>query len=91
MIRPDLFDLSYVQVAEPTPLGIIGLDVRETPFGATVSLPLGVTAQLSVPISGRRTLVRVNGKVAKGQLTEDDTRLVINLGGGTAYSVTTSQ
>jgi alpha-L-rhamnosidase len=88
MIRPDLFDLTHLKVVEPTPLGIISLDVRAPAFSTTINLPAGMTAQLSVPISAGQTSVVVNGRVTKGVPAEGNTRLIISLAGGTQYSVT---
>ena len=87
MIRPDLFDLTHLKVAEPTPLGIIGLDVRAPVFSAAIDVPGGMTVQLSVPLSVGQTSVLVNGRAVRGMPAEGGTRLIINLAGGAQYSV----
>jgi len=88
MIRPDLFDLTHLKVAEPTPLGIITVDVRAPIFSTIIELPSGMTAQLSVPISAGQKNLAVNGLVVKGTPAEGGTRLIISLEGGAQYTVT---
>ncbi len=54
-IRPDLMGLKFARGAEPTPHGLLQVDV--TPERTIVDLPEGVTALVSVPGSA----VKVNG------------------------------
>jgi len=88
MIRPDLFDLTRLRVAEPTPLGIIDLDVRAPQFLMKVDLPAGMVAQLSIPVSSGQNRVLLNGRVRTGTMAEGGTRLIISVVGGSQYEVT---
>ena len=80
-IRPDLVDLQWARGAEPTPQGLIRVDYRKGVGGLTaeIDLPQGVTGKISVPVRAGQTSVTVNGKLVKGSLTENGSRLVLRL------------
>lgn len=84
-IRPDLFDLTHVKVAEPTPRGIINLDVTSPTFSMALELPAGMTAQLSIPVPVGQTRVLLNGRMVTGMPAEGGTRLIVNVLGGAQY------
>ncbi|QHN02959.1 Bacterial alpha-L-rhamnosidase [Granulicella sp. WH15] len=76
-IRPDLVDLTWAKGAEPTPHGLLKVDVRKN-AGVTaiaVDVPEGVAARVSVP----GTQATVNGKAAVATSAEGGTRTVVML------------
>ena len=52
-IRPDLVGLDWAQGAEPTPHGLLKVDVRKSGGAMTIAVdvPEGVVARVSVPVS----------------------------------------
>ena len=72
-IRPDLMGLKYARGAEPTPYGLLKVDV--TPERTIVDLPEGVTASVSVP----GTAVKVNGAEGGNGVVSGETRTSIKL------------
>jgi len=88
LIRPDLAGLTWARGAEPTPHGPIKVDYRAaTDFEATIELPDGVDAQVSVPVSRGTTAIEVNGQQTSGTSAEDGVRLVIHLDRAGTYKL----
>jgi len=51
-IRPDLVDLKWAQGGEPTPRGILKVDIRkDNGYKTTIDLPPGTIARVSLPVS----------------------------------------
>ena len=87
-IRPDLMGLEWARGAEPTPHGLIKVDLRRASgLEATLDVPDGVDAQVSVPVTKGETSVEVNGQATTGTPAEDGTRLVIHLTRAGTYKV----
>jgi alpha-L-rhamnosidase len=85
-LRPDLEDLQWARGGVSTPHGLLKVEVRKKGVSSetVVELPEGVTAQLSVPVTGG---VRVNGKTVQSILVEDGSRRVVTLSGAGRYVV----
>jgi alpha-L-rhamnosidase len=85
-IRPDLVDLSWARGAEPTPTGLLKVDVRRYASGLVVSidLPEGVVARVSVPAV---SAVTVNGKTEQAVHAKEGTRMVVTLSHEGHYDV----
>ncbi|MGH9523201.1 MAG: alpha-L-rhamnosidase C-terminal domain-containing protein [Terriglobales bacterium] len=80
-IRPDLIDLSYARGGVPTPHGPITVDYRGAQkLNANITLPAGVQAEVSFPVSVRAA-VMVNGRAMQGKSSEEGTRSVLTLQG----------
>jgi hypothetical protein len=80
-IRPDLAGLEWARGAEPAPHGLIKVDYRASEhFEATIELPEGVDAEVSVPVKQGELSVEVNGQSVPGTSSEGGTRLLIHLG-----------
>jgi hypothetical protein len=87
-IRPDLAGLEWARGAEPTPHGLIKADCRSSDhFEATIELPEGVDADVSVPVKQGELAVEVNGQSLVGQAVEGGTRLLIHLGQAGVYKL----
>jgi hypothetical protein len=84
-IRPDLIGLSYARGAEPTPRGLLKVDV--TPLEIIVDIPEGVTATVSVPIANLSAKVLVNGIAEPTLLSEANTRAVVTLAQAGHYTL----
>ncbi|MDP9051195.1 MAG: alpha-L-rhamnosidase [Acidobacteriota bacterium] len=78
-IRPDLVDLRWAKGAEPTPHGLLKVDVRKNGTATTIAVdvPEGVLARVSVPVSSK--WVTVNGALASSVPTEGGTRAIVTL------------
>jgi hypothetical protein len=78
-IRPDLVDLDWAKGAEPTPHGLLKVDVRKKggAVAITVDVPEGVVARVSVPVASATPYVSVNGRAANSTSTENGTRAVV--------------
>jgi hypothetical protein len=77
-IRPDLVDLDWAKGGEPTPHGLLMVDVRKN--GAIiVDVPEGVVARVLVPAASAKAQVTVNGSAAKSTAAENGTRAVVTL------------
>ena len=85
-IRPDLLDLEWAKGAEPTPRGLLGVDVKKAGAGYTtvIELPAGTEARVSVPGTGR---VMVNGKAAAAAPGKERGRSVVVLKTAGQYSI----
>ncbi len=79
-IRPDLIDLGWVQGGEPTPRGMLKVEIRkENGLKTTVDLPPGTIARISLPVSTAGAPVTVNGEKQNGETTENGSRVIIVL------------
>jgi hypothetical protein len=80
-IRPDLCDLQWARGSEPCPQGAINVDYQhhESDFKASIELPEGVTAQVSMPVDRGESTVQVDGRPVVGVPSEDGTRLTVPL------------
>jgi hypothetical protein len=80
-IRPDLADLSWAKGAEPTPHGLLKVDVRRdaSKVAVTVDVPEGVVAKVAVPVTSASAHVLVNGKAQKAVAAENGTRMIVTL------------
>lgn len=88
-IRPDLIDLQWAQGAEPTPHGLIALELKEQQQGTGIALdlPAGVDAQVLVPIMQSSAKIYVNGAVVRSTLVEKNQRASIHLDHAGHYMV----
>jgi len=72
-IRPDLAGLQWARGAEPTPRGLIRVDVR--PNALTVVLPPGTRATVQLPFPADSGEVRLNGQPLPSSLRRDAGRV----------------
>jgi hypothetical protein len=80
VIRPDLVDLKWARGQEPTPHGLLKVDLRnQNGMVAAIDLPSGVHATVLFPISKGAESVTVNGAPRKGGLVENGSRMAITL------------
>jgi hypothetical protein len=88
-IRPDLVDLQWAKGAEPTPKGLLQVDVRKGTTGVetAIDVPEGVVARVSVPVSSSNAQVIVNGKVETATVAENSTRKIVTLSSSGHYNV----
>ena len=81
-IRPDLVDLDWAKGAEPTPHGLLKVDVRKGADGGmavAVDVPEGVVARVAVPIWSPTLHVMVNGGIARTEPAENGARAAVVL------------
>jgi hypothetical protein len=86
-IRPDLAGLQWVRGQEPTPRGVIKIDLKSTGqasassgLDAAIDLPSDTEATVSMPVSQRNsTAVLVNGRSLGGNPSEGGTRSLVRL------------
>jgi alpha-L-rhamnosidase len=79
-IRPDLTDLEWARGAQPTPHGLLKVDLKKAPaLTASIDLPSGVEATVLFPVSGGADHVMVNGAAKPGAPAENGTRLAVTL------------
>ncbi len=77
-LRPDLAGLAWARGTEPTPHGLIVIDLK--PAQTTVTLPAGIELSVLVPISPGHSSILLNGKsVTPGPLSEDSMRATVVL------------
>jgi len=76
-IRPDLVGLEWAKGGEPTPHGLLKVDVRKSAI--VVDVPEGVVARVLVPVASATTKVTVNGGAANGTTAEGGARMVVTL------------
>ncbi len=80
IIRPDLIDLKWARGQEPTPHGLLKIDLRdEHGLHAAIDLPEGVHATVLFPVARGAKSVVINGSARQGEPAEDGTRLAIAL------------
>ncbi|MGA7886594.1 MAG: alpha-L-rhamnosidase C-terminal domain-containing protein [Acidobacteriaceae bacterium] len=82
-IRPDLLDLAWARGAEPTPRGLLRVDLSETrgehSLQLAVDLPPGIRATVLYPVQAGANTVLVNGKAIQGTPAENGARIAIVL------------
>ncbi len=79
-IRPDLAGLAWAKGAEPTPHGLLKVDLRQDQGLQTViDLPADEVATVLVPVEHAGQKVLVNGKVVEAQPAEDGARAAVTL------------
>ncbi len=80
-VRPDLVGLDWAKGAEPTPHGLLKVDVRKSGGGVAIAVdvPEGVVARVSVPVSSATARVTVDGAAAATTPAENGARAVIAL------------
>ncbi len=85
-IRPELVDLAWAKGGEPTPHGLLKVDVKKDGVGMKISVdvPQGVVARVLVPGSS----AMVNGAAAKGVPAEHGGRTAVVLDHAGHYEVT---
>jgi hypothetical protein len=93
-IRPDLAGLAWARGAVPTPHGLIKVDYRQAAdsFHATIDMPAGVTAKVSIPLcggGGSPISLIMNGSPISGVPDEGGTRTTISLTGKGKYEFAT--
>jgi alpha-L-rhamnosidase len=80
VIRPDLVDLKWARGQEPTPHGLLKVDLRDDGgMQAAIDLPEGVRATVLFPIAKGADHVLVNGVPRQGTTAEDGARMAITL------------
>jgi alpha-L-rhamnosidase len=80
IIAPDLMGVAWANGAEPTPTGLLKVDVRqEKAMTVTVEIPEGVVADVVIPIVSKNGEVSVNGKTQHVKASEDGTRGFVTL------------
>jgi alpha-L-rhamnosidase len=88
VIRPDLVDLKWARGQEPTPHGLLKVDLRdEGGMRAAIDLPEGVRATVLFPIAKGADHVLVNGAARRGTTAEDGARMAIALEGPGHYEL----
>lgn len=82
-IRPDLVDLDWAKGGEPTPHGLLRVNLtKEHGLTATVDVPEGMTATVEFPVKAGMQHVLVNGKAARGRLVEGGKRIAVAVKAG---------
>lgn len=90
-IRPDLLGLEYARGAEPTPRGLLKVDLKKQGSGMSIGidLPPSTIARVSVPVGSSGATVQVNGKATPGTSDENGARSIITLDHGGHYDIST--
>ena len=80
-VRPDLVGLDWAKGAEPTPHGLLKVDVRKSGGGVAIAVdvPEGVVARVSVPVSSSTSRVTSNGAAVTSTPAENGGRAVVTL------------
>ncbi|MBZ5536658.1 MAG: alpha-L-rhamnosidase [Acidobacteriia bacterium] len=88
-IRPDLCDLKWVRGSEPCPQGSIEVDYQHdnADFKATIKVPQGVVAQVSMPVDRGEGSIVIDGHAVSGLPSEDGTRLTVILSGAGVHEL----
>ena len=91
-IRPDLCGLKWARGAEPCPQGAIKVDYRseDADLKATIEIPEGVVAQISMPVERGQSTVQVDGHAVSGVPAEDGTRLTVTLSSSGLHELRTN-
>ena len=88
VIRPDLVGLEWARGQEPTPNGLLKVDLREDAgMHAVIDLPAGVNAIVLFPIASGADHVIVNGTAQKGPLSDGGTRMAITIDSAGHYDL----
>ncbi len=87
-IRPDLIDLQWAKGGEPTPRGMLGVEIRKSNgYLTTIDLPAGTVASVSVPVTAPSAQVTVNGKAESTTPAENGARAVVLLQSAGHYEI----
>lgn len=86
-IRPDLLGLAWARGQVPTPHGPIHVEMRETQNELQITLPVGVTANLLVPVTSPGAIVAVNGAPVASLSAEEGTQAGVILNKPGEYKV----
>jgi hypothetical protein len=80
-VRPDLVDLDWAKGGEPTPRGLLKVDVKKSGGGEAISIdvPEGVVARVSVPVTQASGQVTVNGGAVNAVSAENGARAIVTL------------
>ena len=80
-LRPDLMDMAWAKGAEPTPHGLLKVDLRRhgNGIGIDLDLPEGVQARVAVPVSSPEAEVTLGGRSLEGTPSENGTRKIVTL------------
>jgi hypothetical protein len=80
-IRPDLAGLDWARGAEPTPNGLLKVDLKKEgqTLRATIDIPEGVDATVLFPVASGTDHVSINGTSTPGTPAENGTRLAIHI------------
>ncbi len=79
-IRPDLIDLAWARGSEPTPNGLIKVDIKnDGTFHLALDLPASVDADVVVPVPGEKSQVYVNGSMVSSRAAEGGMRAEFHL------------
>src|SRR5580692_6894546 len=79
-ITPDLMGIAWARGAEPTPNGLLKVEVRqEKGMVLTVDIPNGVNAEVALPAVSQGGQVSVNGNAESVKLSEDGTRGTVTI------------
>jgi len=90
-IRPDLAGLAWAKGAEPTPHGLIRIDLRagaEGSISIRLDLPEGIKATVLAPVYRPAAQILINGKPVRGQSAEDGHRIAIEIDHGGHFLIT---
>ena len=74
-IRPDLLGLEWSKGGEPTPRGMLIVDIRKD--RTMIDLPPATVARVSLPISAPDQEIWVNGTKQNGEAAEDGKRKIV--------------
>jgi hypothetical protein len=85
-IRPDLVGLDWAKGGEPTPKGMLNVDVRKGTI--QIDVPEGVVARVSVPVPSANAQVMVNGNAQNGTAAENGSRMIVTLNTAGHYTLT---
>ncbi len=80
-IRPDLLDLAWARGGEPTPNGLLKVDLKKegSSLHAVIDIPEGVDATVLFPVKPGTDHVSVNGSSQNGNAVENGSRLAVHL------------
>ena len=78
-IRPDLIGLEWAQGGEPTPRGMLKVDISKNGYKTAIDLPSGTVARVSLPVSASGEAISVNGANQTGEAAEDGKREIVLL------------
>jgi alpha-L-rhamnosidase len=88
VIRPDLVGLKWARGQEPTPKGLLKVDLRdESGLHVAIDLPDSVRATVLFPVPQGADHVMVNGAARQGPLAEDGSRMAITLDAAGHYEL----
>jgi hypothetical protein len=89
-IRPDLVDLKWAKGAEPTPHGLLKVDIRRnaSKVALTVDVPEDVVAKVAVPVTSGTAQVLVNGQAQRAVAAEGGSRMIVTIDHAGHYTLT---